>query len=237
MTDSTSSTSPLIYARLAGLMYIVTIILGVFSVNYVACSLIVPGNDTATVNNIMENESLFRVGIATEILMYLLVVVLAFSLYVVLSTVNRNLALLALLWRLCEAIVGAGTTVLSGLIPLLLINSGTAFEAEQLGDLVGLFLGVRSAGLDIVLIFIGAGGTVFCYLFYKSRYVPRILAAWGMFTYITMFVISFASILSANITEATKLAFYAPGGLFELIFGFWLLIKAVNIEKQENPAL
>lgn len=231
MTNHTSETSPIVYARVAGLAYLITIMLGIFSVNFVASDLIVPGNDATTVKNIIGNELLFRVGIASEILMYVLVILLSLALYVVLKSVNSNLALLALLWRLAEAVIGGATTILSGLIPLMLLHSEEVFEAEQLQTLVGLFLDVRSAGLDIVLIFIGMGGTIFCYLFFKSKYIPRILAAWGIVTYLTMLTLSFASILLPNITETTKMFFYAPGGLFEIILGLWLLIKGVNIQQ------
>lgn len=219
------------YARVAGLAYVATILLGIIGVNFIASSIIVPGNDAATVKNISEHDMLFRLGIATEVLMYVLVVLLSFSLYVVLKSVNRNLALLALLWRLAEAIVGGATTVLSGLMPLLILGNAEAFQPGQMESLVGLFLNARGAGLDIILIFIGMGGTLFFYLFFKSRYIPRLLAAWGILTYMTMLFISFASILLPSVPESTKMIFYAPGGLFEILVGLWLLIKGINIEQ------
>jgi hypothetical protein len=185
----------------------------------------------------MANEMRFRISVASEIMMYALVVLLSLALYVILKTVNKNLALLALLWRLGEAIIGGGVTVLSGLIPLLLLNGEAALETEQLQALVGLFLDVRSAGLDVVLMFIGMGGTVFCYLFFKSKCVPRILAAWGMLTYFSMLILSFVSILSPDLPGAVRMAFYVPGGLFEIIFGLWLLIKGVNQEQWDKHAL
>jgi hypothetical protein len=234
LTIRTVETSPLIYARVAGLAYVIIILLGIFGVGFVESKLVVPGNDAATVNNIMANELLFRIGIYSEIMMFALVILLSLALYVILKTVNRNLALLALLWRLAEAIIGGGVTVLSGLIPLLLLNGEAAFETEQLQALVGLFLDVRKAGLDVVLIFIGMGGTVFCYLFFKSKYVPRILAGWGMLTYLSMLILSFVSILSSNFPETIKIALYAPGALFEIIFGLWLLIKGVNVQQWEK---
>ena len=237
MMNNTTEASSLIYARVAGLMYIVTMMLGIFSVNFVESKLVVSGDDAATLDNIMANEFIFRIGIASELMMFVLVVLLSLSLYVILQTVDRNLALLALFWRLAEAIIGGGVTVLSGLIPLLLLNGASVFEPEQLAALVGSFLKVRNAGLDFVLIFIGMGGTVFCYLFFISRYVPRILAAWGILTYVTMFILSLVSILMPDFPESIKMIFYAPGGLFELIFGFWLLIKGVNVEQWKKRAL
>jgi len=230
MTGHTPESSARIYAKVAGLAYVIIIMLGIFSVNYVESSLVEPENIAATVNNISTNEWLFRIGVASEVLMYALVVLLSLALYVILKPVNRNLALLALLWRLGEAIIGGATTVLSGIIPLLLIKRGAAFEPEQVKILAGLFLAVRGAGLDVVLIFIGMGGTLFCYLFFRSKFVPRILAAWGILTYLTMLILAFVSILNPDISETVKLAFYAPGGLFELIFGLWLFFKGIQVQ-------
>ncbi len=221
-----------LYARVAGVSYIVTIMLGIFSVNFVASSIIVPDNNEATVNNILSNESLFHIGVASEILMYVLVILLAFSLYVVLKPINKNLAFLALLWRTGEAIIGAATIILSGLVPILLLRESSTFEPEKLQTLVKILLDVRSSGLDIVLIFIGMGGTIFCYLFYKSGYIPKLLTLWGIVTYLIMLILSFTSILTP-ISDTVKLAFYAPGGLFELFLGFWLLIKSVRISESE----
>ncbi len=236
MTSHATDRSLPAYARVAGLAYIVVILLGIFGVGFIEPSLVVPGDDAATVNNIMAKEWLFRIGIASEIMMFALVVLLSWALYVILKTVNRNLALLALLWRLGEAIIGGGVTVLSGLIPLLILNSETVLEGDQLHALVGMFLNVRSAGLDVVLIFIGMGGTLFCYLFFKSKYVPRILAVWGMATYASMLILALTSILLPNLPETAKMAFYAPGGLFEIVIGLWLLIKGVNVECWEKRA-
>ena len=230
---SVGDESLLIYARVAGLAYVVVIMLGIFSVSYIDYNILVQDNDAATVDNIMNNELRFRISIASEIIMYALVVLLSHALYVILKTVNKNLALLALLWRIGEAVIGAGVAVLTGFIPLLLLNGETTFEQNQLQALVGLFLQVRSAGLDVVLIFIGMGGTVFCYLFFTSKYVPRILAVWGMITYLSMLTLALVSILSPSLPESVKMIFYAPGGLFEVIIGLWLLIKGINVEKKE----
>jgi len=232
-TVSIGDKSLLIYARVAGLAYVVVIMLGIFSVSFIDSNILVPDNNVATVDNIMNNELRFRISIASEIIMYVLVVLLAHALYVILKTVNKNLALLAMLWRIGEAIIGAGVAVLTGFIPLLLLNGKAALEQDQLQALVGLFLQLRSAGLDVVLIFIGMGGTVFCYLFFTSKYVPRMLAVWGMITYLSMLILALVSILSPSLPESVKMIFYAPGGLFEVIIGLWLLIKGVKVENKD----
>jgi len=213
------------FARVAGLTYIIVILLGVISVNVIGAGLIVPDDIVATYNNISGNEFLFRFSVVSETLMYLLVILLSLSLYVVLNRVNKNLALLALLMRMAEAIIGAATIVISGLIPLVLINTENALPMEQVQSLLTLFLDIRTSALDIVLMFVGVGGTIFCYLFYRSNCVPKFLAGWGIFTYLTMLLLSFISPLSPDFPETYRMIFYVPGGLFELIFGFWLFIK------------
>ena len=234
MTEINTGTFPHGYARVAGLAYIVVILLGIFSVSYIDSYIIVPGNDASTLNNIITNEFRFRIGVVSEIVMYVLVVLLSLTLYVVLKSVDKNLALLALLMRLGEAIIGGSVVVLSGFVPLLLLKHEAAFEAQQLQSLVGLFLDVRNVGLDVVLIFIGTGGTLFLYLFFKSKYIPRILSIWGMFTYLSMLILAITSMLVTDLSETIKMAFFAPGGLFEIVIGLWLLTKGVNVESWQE---
>ena len=231
MTNNTVDATLQKAARVAGLAYVLIIVLAILKVNFLESNLIVSGNDASTTNNIMANELLFRIGVVSEIIMFLLVVILSLALYVILKTVNKNLALSALFLRFGEAIIGGLVTLLSGLIPLLLLDGETTFETEQLQALVGLFLDVRIAGLNIVMIFMGPGGIIFCYLFLKSKYVPGILAVWGIITYSTILILSFVNILFPNIPEMISIILYTPGALFELLFGFWLIFKGVNIQQ------
>ena len=169
--------------------------------------------------------------------MFVLVVLLSVALYVILKTVDKNLALLALFMRFGEGIIGGVVTMLSGLIPLLLLSGEAVFATEQLQALVGLFLDVQTAGLYVVMIFMGVGGTVFCYLFFKSKYIPRILAAWGILTYLIMLIFSFVNILLPDLPEMIAIVLYTPGALFEVIIGLWLLFKGVNVQRRGKRAL
>ena len=236
MISRPTEISPRVAARIAGLAYVLVILLGIVSVGLVESRLIVPGNDAATVNKIMANEFLYRAGIAGELMMFVFVVMLSLALYLILRPVNKDLALAALFFRFGEAIIGVGVTVISGLIPLLLLDREAVFEPGQLQALVGLFLSVRTAGLNIVLIFVGLGGTVFCYLFFKSKYVPGPLAAWGIATYVLMLILSFVNILFPDRPAIIEVVLFSLGALFEMIFGFWLLFKGVNVEEREMRA-
>ena len=235
MTNHNAEELQLNYARVAGFMYLLIIIIGVLNGIFIDSELIVSGNKAATANNILANDFLFRTGIASILILYVSVVILAWALYVILKTVNKNLALLAMLLRSGEAILG-GATVLISFIVLLLLNAedySTIFEKEQLQALAGLFLNVRDVSIDIVLIFVGIGGTIFCYLFFKSSYIPRILALWGIFTYMSMLLLALINILFPNRPEMMETVLFTLGALFELLIGFWLLFKGVNFQQED----
>jgi len=68
MTIRTAQTSPLILARVAGFLYLLTVPLGVFNFLYIPSNLIVSGDAAATTHNIMASESLFRLGIVSALL-------------------------------------------------------------------------------------------------------------------------------------------------------------------------
>ena len=182
----------------------------------------------ATINNIRANELLFRTGVFGNILMFLLVVVLAASLYQLLESVDKNLATVALFLRFGEAVIGAVGMMLSGLVPLLLIRESTAIESEQLQSLVSLFLAMEDISIDVALVFMGVGGTIFSYLFLKGRLVPKILSLWGVVAYATMLCVGATRIFYPTLPESVFMSLSAPAILFEIAFGFWLLIKGVN---------
>src|ERR1700723_647838 len=80
--------------RFAGLLYILTSIVGFFAMGYVPGKLIVLGNTTATVNNIEAHEMLFRFGIAGQIISQAAFIFVAFALYKLLAEVDRRQAAL-----------------------------------------------------------------------------------------------------------------------------------------------
>jgi hypothetical protein len=218
------------HTRVAGLAYVAIILLGVLSAGLIDAKLIVPGDDAATANNIVADELLFRIGIASVLVLYASVLVLSWALYVILKTVDKHLALLALLLRSAEAVLGAATVLVS--LGVVVVVHGDA----QLRALAGPLLDVRTAALDIVLVFVGLGGTVFFYLFFKSKFLPTALSAWGIFTYVSMLVLAFVSVVWPSHPAMFETLLYALGSVFELTIGFWLLFKGVDGQQWDTHA-
>ena len=218
-------------ARVAGFMYLLVIAIGVLNTVFVDSTLVVPGDDAATVGRIVAQGFRFRIGMAATLIMYAGVVVLSVALYAMLEPMNRSLALVALLLRSAEAMVGCATVLLSLLVAHLLEREGIAApsEAGQVQRLVRLFLDVRTASLDIVLLLVGLGGAVFGYLLLRSSFVPAWLAGWGIFTYLSMVGLALLSITIPDHPVTIESVLYALGGSFELVIGLWLLVKGANV--------
>lgn len=69
MKSSTAQASPQTYARIGGVLYLIIIVAGSFAELFARSRLIVSGDATATANNIMASESLWRMAFASEIVM------------------------------------------------------------------------------------------------------------------------------------------------------------------------
>src|SRR4030088_529236 len=76
--------------RFAGLLYLLMSIPGVFALIYVPSKLIVHGNAAATANNIVASETLFRLGIAAQLMSQIGFIFVALALYDLLKVVNQR---------------------------------------------------------------------------------------------------------------------------------------------------
>jgi hypothetical protein len=88
-------TSPEVYARIGGALYLMIIALGLFAEGFVNNKLIVSGDATATAHNIMASQSLWSIGAAANMIVPLCAVPLLLVEYVLLRPVSKNLVLLA----------------------------------------------------------------------------------------------------------------------------------------------
>ncbi len=230
MPISTIDDSQRAAARIAGITYLLALVSANFASFYVASKLIVDGDAAKTVANIVASERLFRLGIASDLFTFAADIVLIIALYVILRPINRNLALLALSWRLVETSIFVVTTLNS--LNVLRLLSGApylrAFEGDRLQALTMLSIRAHGAGYNVGLIFFGLGSTVFCYLFFKSNYIPRVLAGWGVFSSLLVAICTFAFIIFPNLADSLEPGCFIPIFIFELVTGFWLLIKGLN---------
>lgn len=226
MIHETKSDSIQKTARIAGLLYLLQIPLGVFGLIYVPKALIVTGDTVATSNNILANEFLFRLSIVSALLTALLTVFTAIFIYRVLKPVNKEIAKFIILFTVMVAPISM-VNELNNAAVLILLN-GT----ENL-SLVSLFLDIHKYGIQIMSIFFGLWLLPMGYLVFKSGYIPKIIGVFLMITFLGYLIDFFTFFLFPNF--GIVISEYVWLG--EVMMVFWLLIKGVNVKNWEKRSL
>jgi len=238
MAGSATETSPQIYARVGGLLYLVIIVAGALGELFIRGKLVVSGDAAATAGNILASPSLWRLGIAGDLVMHACDVFVMWALYVLLRPVNRNLALLNLLLNLIQTAVLAANKV-SLLVPLVLLGNADylkAFDPAQLQAWSYVAIRLHEEGFGIGLIFFGCVCLVEGYLIRKSSYLPTLIGALMQLAGACYLINSFALLLAPAFEGKIFPAILMPCLIAELSFALWLLVKGVNMAEWKRRA-
>jgi hypothetical protein len=229
MTAHTDNSHPLKYAGIAGLLYLIIIVCGLFSELFVRSELIIWGDAEATAGNILASQGLFRVGLVADSVMLFADVAIAVILYLMFRSVNRTLSLTAAAFRLTEAAI-LGFNLLIYYTAMLLLSDATytsALGTGQLHALAMLFLDIHSHGYDLGLLFFGVSNLFLGYLITKSSYVPVILG-YGLAAAALVYLLgSYARFLLPDVVPLIE-PLYAIPLVAELAFCLWLLAKSAQ---------
>jgi uncharacterized protein DUF4386 len=232
MTTTTTETSPLFRARLAGFLYLVVNLFAPFTLLYLPSRFIVRGDAAGTAADIMASESLFRFGIALNLFTFIGQIFLALALYQLLKVVNKNMASLMVIFSFL-AVPIAMLNELTQLAVLQLLSGVdyfNVFPVGQLQALAYLFLRLHSQGLNIAQIFWGLWLFPMGYLVFKSGFLPRLIGILLMIACFGYVIQSFAAFFGYNL----DIIFFTGWG--ELFFMLWLLIKGVDAERWKQRA-
>ena len=220
-------------AKVVGSLYLLAMVLSIFGESFVRSRLIIPHDAVQTAANIAASEGLFRLSIVGDLVVYVCDIVLFWGLYVILKRINKNVTLLAVFLRLVETAILAVTT-LTAFIALQLLSGADylrAVDPGQLQALARVFLSVYGLGLSIGFVFLGLGSAVFSYVWLQSRYIPRALAAWGIFASLLLTIATLATMVFPILWDRVGMAYMMPMGLYEVGLGLWLLIKGLQVPR------
>ena len=231
MTVSTIDDSQRTAAKVAGLSCLVTMAI-VVAANYGLLNpLIVPGDAAETARNIVAHERQFRIAVTCFLIYSAGVVVLLTALYVILRPVNRGLALVGALFRLVFALLWL-LTALNMLGALRLLGSASylqAFEADRLQALARLYLAANFDAYYVGLPFFGLAATVCSYLWFKSGYIPKGLAVFGVISSAWCVICAFIFLIFPHFNKIVNdYWFDSPMAIFEMVLSFWLLFKGIR---------
>ena len=212
-----------LYARLAGFLFLYSIVIGVGGALLLSR---IEGNGTfaETAKRIVESERLYRVVLSSAVNVPLGAVLLAFALYVTLKPVNSLLAQLAMIFNVLDSFLSCQVRICD-VVRLHLYTSSQIIGAQMLADLMRSIAGATE---NIGGIFFGIGSLLFFYLFFKSRYIPRILSAVGLFASVIWIGLYFAKLVFPEHRAVFLYICFPPMLVAEVATGFRLMVFAVK---------
>ncbi len=237
------------YARLAGFMYVFS--MAVFIAYFVIVSgFLVKGDFAQTAQNIAANEYLYRIGLVLRVAGGLTLVVLGWGFYALLKPVDANLSLFALLWRLVQtALDTAGAVILFAALDNYLATPNEAGARALASQLMS---NAHRASFNVQFIYLSMTSIIVFYLLLKSRFIPRLLAGFGLLSSLLFLVVTLAHMLvpdvsvlgtlvaaletaigAANDPSARALASQlenVPMFITEVGTGLWLLVFGANLK-------
>ena len=224
-------------ARVAGLLYL-SLMTAPLRLVYIPSTLFVSGNATATANNIAAHQTLFRLGIVSDLFTGTMAIFLTLALYRLFKGVDQDLArLIVILGSLMVTPIYFLNT-LNDVAALVLVRGAdflSVFEKPQRDALAMLFLRLHHGGVVANEIFWGLWLFPFGILVYRSRFLPRILGVWLIINGFAYLAISFTGLLFPQY-EAKVFNSAFPAMLGELAIMLWLLIRGAKVQPVADRA-
>jgi hypothetical protein len=215
--------------RFAGVLYVLSSIVGFFAMGYVPGKLIDYGNTTTTVNNIVTHEVLFRLGIAGQLISQAAFIFVALALYKLLAGVDRRHASLMVILIVVSVPI-AFVNELNSLAALALVRGAdflSIVEKPQRDAFAMLFLNLHGRGLVVAELFWGLWLFPLGLLVYRSRSLPRFLGGWLILAGTGWVILSLVSVVLPQ--YQSKVYTYTQPAVFgEIAFMLWLSIKGAK---------
>lgn len=212
-------------ARLAGLLYLLASLPAPFALIYVPGKLFVPGDATATANRVRASETLLRMAIGGELLITIVFIFVALTLYRLFKDVSAKNALAMLLLFVLSVPISF-LNVLNEVAALRLVGGAatlSAIDTHQRDALAYLFLDLHGDGFMVAQVFWGLWLFPFGILVIRSGFIPRFLGVLLMIAGCGYLAHSFASLVLPRYEDlVSRVAMILQLG--ELPIVFWLLI-------------
>jgi len=216
-------------ARVAGALYLSTLPLAIYFWSYLPGKLIIRGNGTATSENILAHETLFRFSIVGDLFTHVVLLILAFLLYQLLSHVDGRWAFVMVGFVLVSTAV-AFVGALHNLAALLLFRGGDFLRALATGQreaLAMLFIRVHGQGYLVNELFSGLWLLPLGFLVFGGGFLQRLLAVWLVIAGFGWLALSIVALVFPSYYDVA-FKFAQPVLLGEMAFALWLLIKGPN---------
>lgn len=216
-------------ARVAGLLYLIVVVTGMFSLGYVPSRLVVHGDPQATLERMAAFEPLLRYGIASFLVEQVAFLLLGFALYRLLRAVDPMVATV-MVALVITSVPLALVSLVERLNLLSLLERGDVTHAsDQLLGLARASLDAYRHGLLITSTFWGLWLFPFGFLVMRSRLLPRFLGVFLMIGCVGYVVDVLCSILLSGYSDMAMSDYMTlPAAIGEIGSCLWLLLVGVR---------
>ncbi len=227
--------SPQFLARSIAVLVLITVPFGWFGEMYVPNLMIVAHDPGATANNVLQHQTLFRLGLAAYTVEGLCDATLTALLYLLVKPAGRELALIALLMRIVStAAFAASEFFFFAALPMLRADYMTPFPHDQISALALFFLRLYGTAGSIPTLFYGVAWILIGRLMFTSGYLPRWLGALMAFAGLSM---ATGMLLIIALPAYTSSYFLLPMIAGMLLLALWLLFKGVDVAVWQKRTL
>ena len=203
-----------IYARIAGILFLLSFVAGGFGEAYVPSKLIMSSDASATAQNIRAFDSLFRMSFAGYLVEAICDTALALIFYALLKPVDRTLALRAFFGLVSTALSPSQRSFYLRRPKLILGGAGylKTFAPDQLNTLALLSLKLFAYGGAMFTVFYGIGWVLRGYLIFRSGYLPKFLGVLMALGGLAFIARNFLLVLAPAYASGSLLLLMVPGG-------------------------
>jgi hypothetical protein len=221
-----------INAVVVGLLFIVTMLLGMIDANFVAPSLDVH------LSSLYQIQSTILLGVFSVFFMAIGIVGIATTLFPVVRRQSEAIAITYVSFRIVECfLLTFGAILYLFLLTTSKVNFDSNFLVGNLDtELPKIAVNIKLDTYQLGMVVLGIGSILLCYSFYKSQVIPRWLSVWGLVGYLLLFLSAVFALLGiVDTVNGIGALMYIPGGLWELFaFPIWLFVKGFNTSLEQK---
>ena len=232
MTESTGEMSPRGTARMGGIFWLITFVMGALAMSIYE-SFVVAGDAATTASNLLARESFYRLGVVANLIATMAYLVATLFVYELLRPVSRKISLLAAFFSLTACAISCVAHALQ-LAPLVVLRGesyGALFTREQVAGLARLFLQTSEQTASVAFAFFGLHVFLVGVLILRSTFLHRAVGLLMLFGGLGWLTFAFANLLSPVFGRTLSPYILFPGILGEGALVVWLLVKGVNTDR------
>ena len=224
-------------ARIAGFTYLFYAAIGICSELLMHQARGTDG-DAAELARIGQYAMNVRLTIVITLLECLSALVLGVTLYGITRAEDHELAVLGLVCRVAEGVLGSVNNIPAylGLLWLAKAGAGTGAPDVPTANALRAFLLMPGTSVPLGAMFFAVGSLIFSYLFLRGRMVPVSIAWLGVFASGLLVVVLPMQLAGFPTGPLTGYYLWLPALVFQVVLALWLLIKGVAAPMPRQPA-